>query len=138
MSAMKILVMMMGEFETESIEYEMANSPTCFCLFALFVFIIAIVLLNLLTGLAVSDTQTIKSDAEELSVVSHIGLIYEIESTLLQWYTFVGKWPKYTLLCPFINFQKSKAPLSSLINHTRRGFMFHQTRDQNLFLRAME
>jgi hypothetical protein len=86
----------------------MANSPTFFFLFALFVFIIAMVLLNLLTGLAVSNTQDIESNAEQLSLVSRIKLIYEIESTLLQWYTFVEKWPKYILLCPFINFQKSK------------------------------
>jgi len=71
------------------------------------VFIIAMVLLNLLTGLAVSDTQAIESDAEELCVVSRIRLIYEIESTLLQWYTFLEIWSKYTLLRPFINCQKS-------------------------------
>jgi hypothetical protein len=114
MSVMKTFVMMMGEFEAESLAAEMANSYTYFCLFALFVFIIAMVLLNLLTGLAVSDTQAIKSDAEELSVVSRIRLIYEIESTLLQWYTFVEKWPKCTLLRLFINLQKSKIKNSSL------------------------
>jgi hypothetical protein len=76
------------------------------------------VLLNLLTGLAVSDTQAIKSDAEELSVVSRIRLIYEMESNLLQWYTFVEKWSKYTLLRPFINFQKSKIKNSSLFPYT--------------------
>jgi hypothetical protein len=115
---MKTFVMMMGEFEAESIESEMANSPTFFCLFALFVFIIAMVLLNLLTGLAVSDTQAIKSDAELLSVISRIRLIYEIESYLLQWYTYLEKWPKYTLLCPFKNFQKSKIKHSSIFPDT--------------------
>jgi hypothetical protein len=118
MSVMKTFVMMMGEFDAQSIEYEMANSLTCFCLFALFVFIIAMVLLNLLTGLAVSDTQAIKSDAEELSVVSRIRLIYEIESTLLQWYTFLEKWSKCTILCPFTNFQKSMIKNISLFPDT--------------------
>ena len=56
MSVVKTFVMMMGEFQAESLASEMANSPTYFCLFALFIFIIAMVLLNLLTGLAVSDT----------------------------------------------------------------------------------
>jgi len=115
---MKTFVMMMGEFQADSLAPEMANSLTCFFLFALFVFIIAMVLLNLLTGLAVSDTQAIKSNAEELSVVSRIRLIYEIESTLLQWYTFLKKCSKYTLLCPFINFQKSKIKNSSLFPDT--------------------
>ena len=100
---MKTFVMMMGEFQAESIQTEMARSPTCFCLFALFVFIITMVLLNLLTGLAVSDTDAIKSDAKGLSVVTRIRLIYEIESNLLQWYTFVEKCSKFTLLCPFTN-----------------------------------
>jgi len=118
MSVMATFVMMMGEFQTESLAPEMANSPAYFCLFALFVFVIAMVLLNLLTGLAVSDTQAIKSDAEELSVVSRIRLIYEIESTLLQWYTFLKKCSKCTLLCPFINFQKSKIKNSSLFPDT--------------------
>ena len=118
MSVMKTFVMMMGEFQADSLAPEMANSLTFFFLFALFVFIIAMVLLNLLTGLAVSDTQAIKSDAEELSVVSRIRLIYEIESTLLQWYTFLKKCSKYRLLCPFINFQKSKIKNSSLFPDT--------------------
>ena len=83
---MKTFVIMIGEFQAESLASEMANSPTYFCLFALFIFIIAMVLLNLLTGLAVSDTKAIKSKSEQLSLVSHIRVIYEMESTLLQWY----------------------------------------------------
>ena len=107
MSVMKTFVMMMGEFQAESIQSEMANSFTCFFLFALFVFIIAMVLLNLLTGLAVSNTHDIEANAEQLALVSRIRLIYEIESTLLRWYMFVEKWFKRTLLCQFTNFQKS-------------------------------
>jgi len=111
---MKTFVMMMGEFQAESSASKMANSYTYFCLFALFVFIIAMVLLNLLTGLAVSDTHEIKSNAEQLCVVSCIRLIYEMESILLQWYTFVEKWPKYTILRPFINYLKSRIKNISL------------------------
>jgi hypothetical protein len=125
MSVMKTFVMMMGEFEAESLASEMANSPTFFCLFSLFVFIIAMVLLNLLTGLAVSDTQAIKSDAEVLSVVSRIRLIYEIESTLLHWYTFLEKWSKYTRLCPFKNFQILKIKNSSLFPDTSNKKRIH-------------
>jgi len=116
---------MMGEFGAESIQSEMANSPTFFCLFALFLVIIAMVLLNLLTGLAVSDTEAIKSDAKRLSVVSRIRLIYEIESTLLQWYTFLEKCSKCTLLHPFINSQKSKIKNSSLFPDTSHKKRIH-------------
>jgi len=108
----------MGEFQAESLASKMANSPTCFCLFALFVFIIAMVLLNLLTGLAVSNTHDIESNAKQLSLVSRIRLIYEIESTLFQWYTFVEKWPKYILLRHFTNFQKSKIKNISIFPDT--------------------
>jgi hypothetical protein len=115
---MKTFVMMMGEFQAESLASKMANSPTYFCLFAVFVFIIAMVLLNLLTGLAVSNTQDIESNAEQLSLVSRIRLIYEIESTLLQWYTFVEKRSKCTVLCPFKNLQKSMIKNISLFPDT--------------------
>jgi hypothetical protein len=125
MSVMKTFVMMMGEFQAESLATEMANSITFFCLFAVFVVTIAIFLLNLLTGLAASDTKKIKYHSEEQSVVSRIRLIYKIESTLLQWYTFVEKWPKYTLLCPFINLQKSMIKNSSLFPDTSHKKRIH-------------
>jgi DNA-binding transcriptional MerR regulator len=109
---------MMGEFEAESYTSEMVNSPPYFCLFTLFIFIIALFLLNLLTRLAVSDTQSIKSNAKHLSLVPRIKLIHEMESTLLQWYTFVEKWPKYTFLHPFINYLKSRIKNISLFPYT--------------------
>jgi len=118
MSVLKTFVMMMGEFDAEYLASAIEYSPTYFCLFTLFMFIIAMVLLNLLTGLAVSDTQAIKSNAEQLSLVSRIRLIYEIESILLQWYTFMEKWPKYTLLLPFTNLQKSAIKNISLFPDT--------------------
>jgi hypothetical protein len=135
MSVMKAFVMMMGEFEAESLAPAMANSPTYFCLFALFVFIIAMVLLNLLTGLAVSDTQAIKSNAEQLSCASRIRIIYEMESTLLQWYTFVEKWPKYIILCRIITFQKSKIKNISLFPDTSYKKRIHvlPNKGQNIF-----
>jgi hypothetical protein len=118
MSVMKTFVMMMGEFQAESLAREMTNSPTYFCLFALFVFIIAMVLLNLLTGLAVSNTHDIEANAEQLSLVSRIRLIYEIESTFLRWYMFVEKWSKCTFLCSLINYLQSKIINISLFPDT--------------------
>ena len=123
MSVMTTFVMMMGEFQAESLVPEMANSRTYFCLFALFVFVIAMVLLNLLTGLAVSDTQTIKSNAEQLSRASRIRLIYEMESSLLQWYTFLEKWPKF--LSPIINYLKSTIKKISLFPDTEYTKRIH-------------
>jgi len=136
MSVMATFVMMMGEFQTESLAPEMANSPAYFCLFALFVFVIAMVLLNLLTGLAVHDTQKIKSKAKQLSRASRIRIVYELESILLQWYTFVGKWPKYTLLCPLISFQKSKIKIISLFqdpSHKKKLHVLPNKGPNNVF-----
>jgi ankyrin repeat protein len=125
MSVMKTFVMMMGEFDSDSMVTKMSNSPTYCCLFALFVFIIAMVLLNLLTGLAVSDTQAIKSNAEQLSLVSRIRLIYEIESTLLQWHTFLEGWKKYKLLRPLITYHRSLLKDISLFPDTSREKRIH-------------
>jgi hypothetical protein len=83
------------------------------------------VLLNLLTGLAVSDTQAIKSNAKQLSLVSRIRLIYEIESTILQWHTFMEKWCNCTLPRPFINFHKSKIKNISLFPDTAYNKKIH-------------
>jgi hypothetical protein len=118
LSVMKTFIVMMGEFEATSFMTEMLNSKTYFWLFALFMFIIAMVLLNLLTGLAVSDTQAIKSNADQLCLVSRIRLIYEIECTLLRWHKFVENWRKYRLLQPFINFHRSKLKDISLFSDT--------------------
>ncbi|KAJ9586480.1 hypothetical protein L9F63_019880, partial [Diploptera punctata] len=69
LAILKTFVMMMGEFEASNFLPHIRNSEnavTCFWLFSLFVFLIAMVLLNLLTGLAVSDTHTIKANARQL------------------------------------------------------------------------
>ncbi|XP_014258527.1 transient receptor potential cation channel protein painless [Cimex lectularius] len=80
-SIFKTVVMLTGEFDTGSIPF-IHYPVTSHLLFVLFVFLIAIVLFNLLNGLAVSDTQVIKSDAELVSYISRVKLISYIERTL--------------------------------------------------------
>uniref|UniRef100_A0A336N1Y4 CSON004907 protein n=1 Tax=Culicoides sonorensis TaxID=179676 RepID=A0A336N1Y4_CULSO len=58
----KTIVMLTGEFEAASIDFDV-NASSYF-VFLMFVFFMSIVLFNLLNGLAVSDTQIIKSEAE--------------------------------------------------------------------------
>nr|CAD7423049.1 unnamed protein product [Timema monikensis] len=65
MSVFKTVVMLTGEFDASSIPF-VSFPGTSHVVFMLFVFLIAIVLFNLLNGLAVSDTQAIKNDAELL------------------------------------------------------------------------
>ncbi|XP_063222114.1 transient receptor potential cation channel protein painless-like [Bacillus rossius redtenbacheri] len=82
MSVLKTVVMLTGEFDASSIPF--VSFPfTSQLVFVLFVFLIAIVLFNLLNGLAVSDTQAIKNDAEIVGLVSRVKLIYYFETMLL-------------------------------------------------------
>lgn len=75
----KAIVMTAGEFDTSSIPFE-EHPVTSHLLFLLFVFLVAIVLVNLLNGLAVNDTQAIKADAELVAITSRARLIAYIET----------------------------------------------------------
>lgn len=80
-SIFKSVVMTTGEFDASSIPF--AEHPgTSHILFILFVFLIAIVLFNLLNGLAVNDTQSIRANAELVSYVSRVKLISYFESMM--------------------------------------------------------
>lgn len=82
MSVFKSIVMLTGEFDAGSIPF-LSFPVTSHILFVLFVFLIAIVLFNLLNGLAVSDTQAIREDAELVAYVSRVKLVAYVESMLV-------------------------------------------------------
>lgn len=82
MSIFKTIVMLTGEFDAGSIPF-VAHPGVSHLLFVVFVFLIAIVLFNLLNGLAVSDTQAIRADAELLGYVSQVKLVSYIETMAL-------------------------------------------------------
>lgn len=82
MSVFKTVVMLTGEFDVASIPF-VSFPVTSHIVFILFIFLIAIVLFNLLNGLAVSDTQAIRDDAEIVSYMSRVKLMSHIE-TLFQ------------------------------------------------------
>lgn len=81
-SLFKTILMLTGEFEAGSIKFK-TFPVTSHLIFVMFVFLIAIVLFNLLNGLAVSDTALIKQDAELVGYVSRIQLISYFEAMLL-------------------------------------------------------
>lgn len=82
LSVLKTIVMLTGEFDASSMNF--TTFPLASRLiFLMFVFMIAIILLNLLNGLAVSDTQMIKNDAELIGLVSRAQHIRYIESMIL-------------------------------------------------------
>lgn len=81
-SLLKTVVMSTGEMEYTSLEFSRAAYSGHIAFFG-FLFLIALVLMNLLNGLAVSDTAAIQADAELHSLVARAALIYYIESVFL-------------------------------------------------------
>jgi hypothetical protein len=77
-SLLKTIVMFTGEFEASSLSFD-TLPYTSHVIFLLFVVLVAIVLLNLLNGLAVNDTGVIRKDAERLSLAARAKLISRIE-----------------------------------------------------------
>ncbi|KAJ9590671.1 hypothetical protein L9F63_016299 [Diploptera punctata] len=77
-SIFKTVVMLTGEFEATSIPF-VSFPITSHIVFVLFIFLIAIVLFNLLNGLAVSDTQAIRDDAEVVSYIYRVKFLSYIE-----------------------------------------------------------
>lgn len=81
LSIVKTLVMSTGEFEAASINFD--NTRWSYFVFIAFLFIISTVLLNLLNGLAVNDTQAIKSDAELTNYIRRVEVLSRYETALL-------------------------------------------------------
>jgi ankyrin repeat protein len=77
-SLLKTIVMFTGEFDTSSLSFDTLPF-TSHVIFLLFVVLVAIVLLNLLNGLAVSDTGEITKRAKTLSLAAKANLISKIE-----------------------------------------------------------
>merc|ERR1719499_1366971 len=97
-SLVKTSAMFVGELEFSDIPI---NSETYFgmlayAFFLTFVFLIVVVLMNLLNGLAVNDTSDIKQKAEIYSYISRVETISYMESILLgDPFDFLSNVPKY-------------------------------------------
>ena len=77
-SLLKTIVMFAGEFDVSTLSFD-TLPYTSHLIFLLFVVLVSIILLNLLNGLAVSDTKEIRKDAETLSLAARAKLISRIE-----------------------------------------------------------
>merc|ERR1711915_154682 len=73
----------MGEFSDIPINLESDLAPLAYVFFLSFVFLIVVVLMNLLNGLAVSDTGIIRDKAEIFSYKTQVETISTFESMLL-------------------------------------------------------
>lgn len=79
MTILKSVLMLNGEYEASDMEFDLLP-VTSHVILVLFILLIGVILLNLLSGLAVSDTQAIKNDAETLSLIARVRLISNIEN----------------------------------------------------------
>lgn len=75
------VVMLTGEFDASDIKFN--KNVYSYAIFLIFVFMISTVLFNLLNGLAVSDTQAIKSEAELMNFIYRAELMSRYEKILL-------------------------------------------------------
>merc|ERR1711962_1875206 len=84
-SLVKTTSMFIGELEFSDIPVDLKSqyAPLAYTFFLSFVFLIVVVLMNLLNGLAVSDTGTIRDKAEIFCYRSQVETISTFESMLL-------------------------------------------------------
>ncbi len=90
-----ILVMMIGEplvnISDNLPGNQLLDYPLHF-MFILFLFLITIVLMNLLVGIAVNDIKALKKTAQLSKLVRQIRLIYHIESVLIiEWFPYSAR-----------------------------------------------
>merc|ERR1712066_995760 len=87
------------EFSDIPIDPESSISWVSFCFLVIFVFFIVVILMNLLNGLAVSDTGVIMEKAEIVSYTTRVETISYMESVLLgDPFDFLSRWPPVRLV----------------------------------------
>jgi len=103
LSVVKTMTMFVGELEFGDIPINLDSNlmPVNYIFFLVFVFLIVVVLMNLLNGLAVSDTGAIQEQAEIYSYLSRVETISYLESVLLgDPFDFLSYVPKFLHFLP--------------------------------------
>ena len=101
LALVKTSTMFVGELEFSDIPIDIENalSPLAYVFLLCFVFLIVVVLMNLLNGLAVSDTGIIQEKAEIVTYISRVDTISYTESVLLgDPFGFLTNWPAFKWL----------------------------------------
>ncbi len=92
----KTFTMFVGELEFSDLPIE---TPAGYLFFLAFIFLIVVVMMNLLNGLAVSDTGIIREEAEINFYICQVEVISYIESMLLgDPFNFLSNWPAFVWL----------------------------------------
>ena len=96
LAIIKTFTMFVGELEFGDLPIK---SGVGYVFLLTFVFLIVVVLMNLLNGLAVSDTGVIKAEAETYAYKAQVELISYMESVLLgDPFNFLANWPAWIWL----------------------------------------
>ncbi|XP_058456519.1 transient receptor potential cation channel protein painless-like [Malaya genurostris] len=77
---LKTVVMLTGEFEAANIKFQI--NGVSYVIFLLYLFFVAIVIFNLMNGLAVSDTAAIKAEAELIGLSQKVDVISKYENAI--------------------------------------------------------
>ena len=109
LALVKTSTMFVGELEFSDIPVDITSSLGIlgYLFFLSFVFLIVVVLMNLLNGLAVSDTGVIQEKAEIVAYISRVETISYTESVLLgDPFNFLSNWPalKWIINMPSCSF----------------------------------
>uniref|UniRef100_A0A182KEN2 Ion transport domain-containing protein n=1 Tax=Anopheles christyi TaxID=43041 RepID=A0A182KEN2_9DIPT len=80
LALVKTVVMLTGEFDASDIKFKI--SWPMYVLFPVFVFFVAIVINNLINGLSVSDTVTIRAESELVGIIEMVHIIGRFERAL--------------------------------------------------------
>lgn len=116
----KTFTMFVGELEFADLPIE---SPVGYLFFLTFIFLIVVVMMNLLNGLAVSDTGIIKAEAEINFYKCQVEVISYVEAMMLgDPFNFLAMWPTYVWLrripaCSLGNVLYRIPPLRSVFHH---------------------
>lgn len=109
LAIVKTFTMFVGELEFGDLPIETGFG---YVFLLIFVFLIVVVLMNLLNGLAVSDTGVIRAEAETYAYKTQVEIISYIESTFLgDPFNFLANWPSFVWL--------RKIPTCSLVGGGR-------------------
>ena len=131
LAIVKTFTMFVGELEFGDLPIQTGAG---YIFLLVFVFLIVVVLMNLLNGLAVSDTGVIRAEAETYAYKSQVEMISYMESTFLgDPFNFLANWPSFVWL--------KKIPTCSLIGGGRlykipqlRKFFHRVTGARNIML----
>ncbi len=146
LALVKTSTMFVGELEFSDIPIKLDTSltPVAYIFFLSFVFLIVVVLMNLLNGLAVSDIGVIWEQAETVSYISRVDTISYTEAFLLgDPLDFLSNWPALRWLrslpsCSLSGqLYKNKAIRrlgNRMVNSTRLLLFYNYLRDKKLVL----